>query len=615
MKKVELWEIITGIILALFFSYLCGVLGYSVVHHSVNSSVDLYDFFMKTLIGNPIIVLSEIANKDTKACEFALWGLFISAITILLVYSSKSKKNFRLGEEHGSERFATIKEMKKVIDKKQKNNTIFSQNSALSLNGKKYRRNMNALVIGGSGAGKTRFFLKPNLLQENSSFVVTDPKGEILQSTGDFLKEVGYKIKVFNLAEMNKSDFYNPFHYIRDGFDEDVMTVINTIIVNTSDGKKGNDPFWDNAEKLLLQALFFYILEVGDESEKNMTTVLKLLALIEVRDDDPSFKSPLDYMFDDFEDEYGEHIAIRQYKAFKTAPAKTALSIAITASARLAPFNISTLADITSMDNLELDKIGEEKTAFFIILSATDPTFNFIACMMYTQLFAVLDFRANRVHGGSLPIPVRFFLDEFANIGKIPNFEKILAYARSLNVGIVPIIQSISQLKEMYKDSYETIIDNCDTLLFLGGKGTGTTKNISEMLGNATINHTSVNKSYQRGKSYSFNDNILTRELLKSTEIARLPVDECLVFIKSLYPFKDKKYNYLKHKNYKYTGDFNSEFNYVLRENSEILKEKVLEEMEANGVFELEHEESKYDLLLEEYKEFMKEEGEINENY
>lgn len=591
MRKFTSFEVAVGIIVTFFSVFLFANLGYAIEHCGSNSSIDIYYYFENLVIDSPLVFLNEIFIKSSKVQNFAILGFIVPILVFLIIYTQNYSKKYRIGKEHGSSRFATMNEIKTVADKNEKNNTIISQNVKMSLNGRKIRRNMNTLIVGGSGDGKTRFFLKPNILQDNSSFVITDPKGEILQSLGNFLKEKNYKIKVFNLVEMGKSDFYNPFEYIREGYEEDVITLINTIIVNTSAGKKGGDPFWDNSEKLLLQAIFFYIMEVGSKEEKNMSMVLKLLSLIEVRDDEPNFKSPLDIMFEDFEEEYGDHIALRQYKAFRTAPAKTALSIAITASSRLAPFNIDTVANVMNSDNLELDKIGEEKTALFIITSPADTTFNFIASMMYTQLFIILDFRANRVHGGSLPIPVRFFLDEFANIGKIPNFEKILAYARSLNIGIVPILQSMSQLKEMYEKSYASIIDNCNTILFLGGTGTETTEYVSKMLGKETINHTALNKSYQRGKSISFNNNILGRELMTSSEIRIMGVEECLIFIKALNPFKDLKYKYEEHKNYKYTADYDINNTYELKENEERIKNKFLEYIEDNGLYKVLNEE------------------------
>ncbi len=519
------------------------------------------EYFKQIMFKNPTAFFNTINYSNTKG--FFLLGIvmyFVIAVKLYQVF--KYKKNFLFRNiEHGSSTWANEKEIKEVSDIDEKN-FILSQKARISIDGKKIRRNMNILVIGGSGAGKTRFFLKPNILQMNTSYVVTDPKGEILRDTGHMLEKNGYKVKVLDLIDIDNSNNYNPFHYLDSNREETVLTLITTIMNNTNDGKKGTDPFWESSEKLLLQSIFFYILKVGYDEEKNINIALYLLTFINPEKDDGE-KDVFDILFERYEEHYGYDTTIKCYKAFKSASGKTLASILISVNARLSSFLIGKINELTSKDELELDKLGVEKTALFIITSVGDTTFNSIASMVYTQLFQVLDYEANRNHGGSLPIQVRFLLDEFANLGKIPNFEKILAYARSLNIGIVPIFQSFGQLKEMYEKSYETIVDNCDTLLFLGGKGNGTTEYISKMLGKTTITSTTNNNSYSNSKSVSVNENILGRNLMTEDEIARMDAMECLVFIKGFKPFKDSKYDIVNHKNYKFTYEFNSNNNYT----------------------------------------------------
>ena len=540
---------------------------YIILHvgHAIEVSETIFettDIFQYNVLGSPFIFITTLYEGSYTVKTFIL---SVVAIFFIFVLSNKGKKKYMKGIEHGSARFATLKEMKVVKDKDSKNNIILTDNIFLSLNGDVTKRNKNVVLFGGAGTGKTRGFVKPNLMQMNSSYVITDPKGEILFSTGKVLEGNGYKIKLLNLTEMDKSDFYNPFQYIRNGKDEDVMTLIKTIMINTNGDKKGGgDPFWEKAEELFLQALFFYIIKEGSPHEKNMSTVMKLMRLIDIKEGDEDTKSPLDFIFDELAEKDSNHIAIKQYELFKLSAGKTAKSIVISAGARLSPYNINTLENISQLDNLELEKIGEEKTAFFVITDPTDPTFNFIASMMYTQLFGVLNYRATKIHGGRLPIPVSFILDEFANIGRIPNFEKILAYARGLNIGIVPIFQSLGQLKEMYKDSWEGILDNCDSFLFLGGQGLGTVEYVSKLLGKTTID--TLNKSTSRSKtsSRSFNEGIMARDLMTPTEIKEMNVKDCIVFIKGLPPYFGEKYNIEKHKNYKQLSDYNKDNTYKL---------------------------------------------------
>lgn len=559
-----------NIILVFLFSMFVFIIG-----AKIGYSIDLKNYtqtsFLTALSTNLEIsnfdFLKNITNKETSTYKSLLYSVFFIFICVATYFTRDKKDYSKKGVEHGSASFGKLEDYLFLADKKGKNNMILSQNIKMDMNGRKTRRNMNICVIGGSGSGKTRFFIKPNMMEMNCSYVITDPKGELLKSTGKMLEENGYKVKVLDLVEMNKSSCYNPFKYIRDGADEEVMSLIDTIILNTNGDKKtGGDPFWEKSEMLLLQAIFYYILEVGKEEEKNLSVVMELLSLIDVDLEDTNYKNVLDEMFLELEEEQPNHIAVTQYKTFKLAPPQTALSIAISVGARLSVFNISQVRELTNIDELELEKMGEEKTALFLIISPSDTTFNFIGAMMYSQLFKVLDYSANRLHGGFLPITVRFLLDEFANIGKIPNFEKIYAYARSLNVGICPVFQSLSQLEEMYPKSFETIIDSSDTVLMLGAKGNKSLEYFVKMLGKMTIDLRTHNKSKGRNASYSENNSILGRDLMTATEIQEMDVNDCLVFIKGLKPFKDKKFNILKHKNYKKLSDYKDENIYLQKE-------------------------------------------------
>lgn len=513
--------------------------------------------------------LDNIFNTDIPfrldLSEQSLITSFSFSFGALLLYLCKSfnSKKMRKGIEHGSSRWATMGELKELTDKNPLNNIVLSQKLHISINTKLQSRNNNhVLVIGGAGTGKTWRFLKPNLMQMYGSYVVTDPKGEILRSCGKMLEDNGYRVVVLNLDNMKQSHHYNPFEYIREEADEDIMILIQTIMDNTNGDKKGGgDPFWEKAEMLFLQAIFYYLAKEAPKSEQTLFMVMELIRLGHIVEDDPDFVSPLDLLFEELSE---NHIAKLQYKGFKQAAGKTAQSIIISAYARLAPFNINTIQEFTSTDDLQLDSIGEQKTALFVIISPTDQTFNFIAAMMYTQLFAQLNYSANWKHNGRLPIPVEFLLDEFANIGKIPNFEKILAYARSLNIGIVPIFQSLSQLKEMYKDSWGSIIDNCESFLFLGGKVNETLKYVSEMLGKETIDAQNRSRSYGKDKSNSLQDQILGRDLLTPDEVGKLgKKNQCIVAITGYDPFLDNKYDPTKHPNYKQLADYSDENAYV----------------------------------------------------
>lgn len=477
---------------------------------------------------------------------------------VMALYYFTTRKKYMPGKEHGTASWGTKTDSKKIVNKNDEENVILTNSEKMSLDSKKIRKNLNTLVIGGSGTGKTRFFVKPNILQANTSYVITDPKGEILRDTGYFLKQQGFKVKVFNLIEMLKSLSYNPFAYIKQ--EVDVLKIINMLIKNTTPKGAGTgDPFWEKSEVALLQALFFYTINYLNEEEHNFATILHLLRLAEVKEEDEGFKSELDFLFEEIEEEDPDNIACKQYAIFKQSAGKTAKSILISVGVRLSVFNISSLSKITEKDELELNTIGDEKTALFIIISDSDTTFNFLVAMMYSQLFDQLYYTADFLNNGSLKFHVRCILDEFANIGEIPNFEKLLSTMRSRNISAVPILQNLSQIKGMYKEDWEGIIGNCDSILFLGGKEPGTVKYISDSLGKETIDTKTVNYSKGRNSSTSYNYGILGRELMTPTEIQEMPDNNCILMIRGMKPFYSEKFKLEKHKNYKYLYDANNE--------------------------------------------------------
>ena len=433
--------------------------------------------------------------------------------------------------------------------------------------------NNNILVMGGSGSGKTRGFLMPNILQAHSSFVVTDPKGEILEKSGYFLTKKGYKIRVLNLDNMSASDGYNPFTYIhpeREGFEERVLSLIEAIIVNTNGGenKGGSDPFWDKAERLFLQAIFFFVCVGLPPHLQNMTSVLNLIGLLKIEDENDNMDSDLDKFAENFRNEHGaDHIGAEQYYEFRSkASGKTAKSIVISAVARLAPFRASAIKKIFAHDTMELTSLGEEKTAIFVVVPPTNGTFNFIAGMLFTQMFQELQYCATEKYkhkGQRLPVPVRFLLDEFANTCTIPNFVKILAYARSFGIGIVPVLQSLEQIKNMYKDEWGVIVDNCNVMLYLGSiSHMDTLEYVSKLLGKATFDKKTTGRTRGKQGSSSQNWDVVGRELLDASEIRKLPKENCLLVVGGRNPFYSKKFDYTSHPNYVYTSDANPSFSY-----------------------------------------------------
>ena len=425
-------------------------------------------------------------------------------IRLIVYFKGKNAKKYRRGMEYGSARWGNAEDIKPYVDPVFENNVILTQTERLMMSSRpkqpKYARNKNILVIGGSGSGKTRFFVKPNLMQMHSSYVVTDPKGTVLVECGKLLQRGGYKIKVLNTINFKKSMHYNPFAYIRS--EKDILKLVNTIIANTKgDGEKSGEDFWVKSERLFYCALIGYIWYEAPEDEKNFTTLLEMINASEAREDDPEFQSPVDLMFERLEEKDPEHFAVRQYKKFLLSAGKTRSSILISCGARLAPFDIRELRELLETDEMELDTLGDRKTALFVIISDTDDTFNFVVSILYTQLFNLLCDKADDVYGGRLPVHVRCLLDEFANIGQIPKFEKLIATIRSREISASIILQSQSQLKAIYKDNADTIVGNCDTTLFLGGKEKTTLKEISEILGKETID--SFNTSETRGRELS----------------------------------------------------------------------------------------------------------------
>ena len=501
-------------------------------------------------MNNPThITLNEYSLKAV------LIFLFLYAMGIGVYFSSR--ENRRPGEEHGSARWGNVKSVvRRYMDQDSYKNIILSQNMRLGLNAKKHRRNLNVLVVGGSGAGKTRFYAKPNLMQCNTSFIVADPKGEMLRSIAPLLIENGYDIKVFNLIEPENSDGYNPFVYIRK--DEDVIKLISNLIQNTTPKNASqNDPFWEKSEIALDSALMLYLLHEAPPEEQ---TFEMLMFLIEnaatVEDEDESgYQSPVDILFQGLEDEKPEHIAVRQYKIFKQASGKTAKSILISAAVRLAAFNLPEIAKMTSYDNLDIGTLGERKRAIFCVIPDNDNSFNYLVGMLYTQAFQALYFNADSNHGGELPVPVHIVMDEFANVALPDNFERILATMRSRRISVSIIIQNMAQLKALFKDSWENITGNCDTLLYLGGNEQSTHEYISKMLGKETID--TRTRGITKGQHGSSNTNYQNagRELLTLDEVRLLDNSNALIFIRGERPLIDKKFDILSHPNIAKTAD------------------------------------------------------------
>ena len=565
----------------------------------------------ETVLTSTDTVGAHFTDFSSYSFKITLMVGFALGIYALMKYTSR-KRLHRKGVEHGSARWANEKEEKFLADrmsagskpkrgkdaaqqslrtatkpekKKGKkppkspfetdNNILLTQEVRMSLNTRQHRENLNVLVIGGSGSGKSRFYVKPNIMQLNTSYVVTDPKGELLRSCGRLLKKAGYEIRVFNLIDMSHSNNYNPFNYI---YDKDgninktyVMKMVNCLMKNTKqEGASGGDQFWDDSTKALTLAIAFYLLEKktdenGNSLDRNFSTVMKMMRLAEISEQDENHRSPLDEMMDELRGENPHSMAVSFYADFKKAPAETAKSILISAAVRFAAFNLPEVADLTHTDNIHLDTLGDRKTALFIIIPSSDATFNFLAAMMYTQLFDTLYDTANFKYGGRLPVHVRCLLDEFANVGTIPDFDKLLATMRSMEISANIIIQNLAQLKKMYDKSWEILTGNCDSLLFLGGQEASTLEAISKSLGKETIDVVSQNRTRShKSPSTSENNSILGRELMTTDELKVMKPNECVLIVRALYPFFCHKFDIEKHQNYKYLEDSNKNYAYLI---------------------------------------------------
>ena len=487
-----------------------------------------------------------------------LIGIAVGAILRLAVYmKGKNAKKYRHNVEYGSARWGTHADIEPFLDADFANNVLLSQTERITMNSRpsepKYARNKNVLVVGGSGSGKTRFFIKPNLLQMHSSYCVTDPKGTIVNEVGAALQKNGYEIKIFNTINFKKSMHYNPFAYVHS--EKDILKLVTTLIANTKGEGKGGDEFWEKAEKLLYSALIGYIHYEAPEEEQNFTTLLEMINAMEVREDDEEFKNPVDLMFDELAERDPDHFAVRQYLKFKLAAGKTSKSILVSCGARLAPFDIKELREITAYDELELDMLGDRKTALFLIMSDTDATFNFLISMVYTQLFNLLCEKADDVYGGRLPIHVRCLIDEMANIGQIPNLEKLMATIRSREISAALVLQAKSQLKAIYKDNADTIIGNCDSQIFLGGSEQTTLKDLNATLGKETIDMYNTGETRGQSQSYNLNYQKLGHDLMSIDELAVMDGAKCIVQIRGVRPFLSDKYDLTKHPKYRLTAD------------------------------------------------------------
>ena len=515
---------------------------------------------------NILISVVKGVSELTKAplLSFHFTDISIGAIGALAVKGilylrSKNAKKFRKGIEYGSARWGTPEDIKPYIDEDFFSNILLTNTERLTMNSRpknpKFARNKNVLVIGGSGSGKTRFFVKPNLMQMTTSYCVTDPKGTILVECGKMLQKGGYKIRSLNTINFKKSMHYNPFAYIRS--EKDILKLVNVIIANTKgDGEKSGEDFWVKAERLLYCALIGYIYYEAPEEEKNFITLLDLINASEAREDDENYKSPVDMLFDRLAEREPEHFAVKQYVKFKQAAGKTLKSILISCGARLAPFDIKELRDLMEYDELELDTLGDEKTALFVIISDTDDTFNFVVAIMYSQLFNLLCDKADNEYGGRLPVHVRCLLDEFSNIGQIPKFEKLISTIRSREISACIILQAQSQLKAIYKDNADTIIGNCDTTLFLGGKEKSTLKELSETLGKETIDMYNTSETRSNQNSYGTNYQKLGKELMSQDELSVMDGGKCILQLRGVRPFLSDKYDITKHPRYKMLSDY-----------------------------------------------------------
>lgn len=494
---------------------------------------------------------------NIQLCEDSLKTvlIFLAAYGMAIGIYFSTRKNYRRREEHGSAKWGNAK----VIDRKYRqsppsDNKLMTQNVRIGINAQKHRRNLNTLVCGGSGAGKTRFYCKPNLMQANTSFVILDPKGEILRDTGGLLEAKGYEVRVLDLISMEKSHCYNPFVYLRD--DNDIQRLVTNLFKSTTPkGSQSNDPFWDTAASMLLLALVFYLHYEAPKEEQNFSMVMEMLRAADIEDDDNPLPSPLDNLFSDLEYENPDHIALKYYRSYHSGSAKTLKSIQITLAARLEKFNLESLAALTCTDELDLPSMGEKKVALFALIPDNDSSFNFLVSILYTQLFQQLFYSADHIHGGALPVPVHFLMDEFANVSLPDDFDKILSVMRSRGVSVSIILQNLAQLKALFEKQWESIVGNCDEFLYLGGNEQSTHKYVSELLGKETIDTNTYGKSTGHSGNYSTNYQISGRELMTPDEVRLLDNRYAILFIRGERPIKDFKYDILKHPNVSLTAD------------------------------------------------------------
>lgn len=515
----------------------------------------------------------EELSKFSPQFSYEMRSLGIGAVAaisyvLFVLYKTFDEKNTRPNEEYGSARWGKYSDIRAFLDKKKDFNILLTKSESLSLSGRmkitrndNFNRNKNVVVVGGAGSGKTRFYVKPNLMQMHSSYVVSDSKGLLLAETGKMFEEAGYQIKIFDLINRRDTHQYNPFQYIQT--EDDILKIVNNLIKNTTNpDKKGGDDFWEKAETALLMAIFSYLIQEVTAEDRTLGNVIELVRLADIEEDVPGYVSPLDILFNELEQKDPTNFAVSQYKIFKLSGDKTTKSILVSLGVRLSPFDIPSIKELVSQDTLELDTVGDVKTILYILLPDTDTSFNFLASMMYQQLFDMLVYKADNVYKGRLPCHVRCILDEFANIGQIPDFEKVISVIRSREISTNVILQNISQLKTLYKDTWETIIGTSDVFLYLGGMEQSTHEYISKLLGKQTIEQR--NTSVTKGNNGSFSENFqkLGRNLMDPDEVASLKGQECILKIRGVHPFLSKKYDIVKHKNYKKLGDVTDSYMY-----------------------------------------------------
>lgn len=520
------------------------------LENTVQNILDTFDKFLPTIQQKPFLF-----SFPKEALIGG--GAFAVFVLLIFLYQLSNQKNYRQGEEYGSASWGENKDIQPFINKNYADNILITNTERLTMENrlpqgkKQYERNKNVLIIGGAGSGKTRFYATPNLLQMHSSYVVTDSKGDLLRDTGQLFKDEGYKIKVFDLVTRKNTDGYNPFHYIKD--EDDIIKIVDNLMKNTSDpNKKGGDDFWQKAETAFLQAMFHFLMLEAEPEERTISKIADLVRSNKVKEDNEDYLTPLDVMFQELAEKNPNCFAVKQYETFKLSAGKTAKSILISLGVRLAPFDIPSIQKITSKDTLELDKIGDEKTIFYLVLPDSNTTFNFLVSMVYQQMFDLLLFKADNEYGGQLPIPVRCILDEFANIGQIPNFDNVVATIRSRLISVNIMIQNVTQIsKKLYKDTWESIVGNCDSFLYLGGNEENSHQYVSKALGKQTIDIRKTGETKGSTGSWNVNHDKMARELMTPDEIRRMSGDKCIYLLRGVKPFLSSKYDVTKHKLYK----------------------------------------------------------------